>query len=121
MPAKAARKVEAKPATAALAREYLKLERKIEPERKRQAEIKTQLVAVATERGNFREVVPGFGHLTVSGNKDKEFKGRVLIADVAAFEVLRADQQERLLAAGVVSWADEYSNPTYGRVTPKLF
>lgn len=121
MPAKAARKVEAQSDARALAREYLDLELKIKPERDRQAELRTELTRIATDRAeSFREVFAGLGQLSVSGDKGKKFKGDFLVVDEQVYAALTESRRAKL-PIGLIYNESRYSDPTYGRVTPKLF
>jgi hypothetical protein len=83
--------------------------------------IKAELKQLATDAGNFQEVIAGKGKVSVAGKKDKTFKGDLPVLDADKFKALTDAKREQLLAQGVVKIEPQYSGAFYGSVSVDLF
>lgn len=84
--------------------------------------LKEQLKQFATDLGtSFREVFPGKGRVSASGNKPGEFIGDVPELVIDEWKSLTDAKRQKLLEQGLVKITPTTSRPGYGRVTVDTF
>lgn len=102
-----------------LVHQLLDLERTIAGELAEIAALKAELRNRAAD-GGFRINVPEKGVVTVSGGSAAAFKGLMPTIDGALFLALDQAERARLLDAGVVSMAEQWSRGSSSSVTVRL-
>ena len=105
---------------AALCRELLDIEREHREVFARIDAIKADLKRIAAAEGSFREDFPGLGHVSVSPEKPKTYKGDLPVLSGDAWLALKQKQRDRLVADGLVRIEPQYTGAYYGRVDAKL-
>lgn len=108
------------PMRAELCRELLDIELEHRETFERIDTIKAQLKLIATVDGQFREVIPGLGHVSVSPEKAKSYKGDLPVLVCDAWLALKEKQRDKLVTDGLVKIEPQYSGAYYGRVEAKL-
>lgn len=119
--AAAAKKPDPEQHRLALARELVGIHIKHRADFGRADELKTELKKIATDEGNFREVIAGQGKVSVAGEKEQEFLGNVPEIVPEKFNALSAAEQRKLVRSGLVQIVPSYKAPYYGRVKVDLF
>lgn len=115
-----ARKKAKAPTRAELCRELLDLELEHKDVFERMDAIKADLKLIATVDGSFREVFPGLGHVSVSPEKPKTYKGDLPVLVGETWLALKDKQRDKFIADGLVKIEAQYSGAYYGRVEAKL-
>lgn len=108
-----------KPDRKALCEELLTLHKKHAEAFAREAEIKSELKADATE--NFQIRIEKLGIVKVSAPRPKACTGTAPEVVVEAFLRLPERERKRLLERGIVIEAEQWKNAYYGSVTAELF
>lgn len=114
------RKTVTPPTRLELCRELLQLRIDNGPALSRMDAIKTELKAIATKDGKFRETFVGIGYVSVSPESAGKFKGDFPIVNVEAWKALKPARQDKLIEDGIVKIESQYSGAYYGAVTVKL-
>ena len=107
-------------ARAELCRELLDIELEHRAMFERMDAIKAQLKQIAGNDGQFREVFPGFGHVSVSPAKPKTFKGELPVLVGEAWLALKDTRRDKLIADGLVKIEPQFTGAYYGRVDVEL-
>ncbi|HEX4041076.1 MAG TPA: hypothetical protein VHY10_05195 [Xanthobacteraceae bacterium] len=103
----------------ALCRELLTLAKKNESDLARMKEIKSDLLAGATE--NDKVKIPGLGVVKISAPKPKECTGIAPELKIEIFLALEPRERKELIKRGLVIEAEQWKGAYYGGVTPELF
>lgn len=108
-----------KPDREALCEELLKLQKKHEADFTRIKEIKSDLLAGATE--NCKVTVDRLGTVKISAPKPKECTGVAPELKIEAFLALDARERKDLMKRGLVAEVEQWKGAYYGSVTAELF
>jgi hypothetical protein len=103
----------------ALCRELLNLHKKHEGDFARIKEIKSELLANASE--NDKISIKDLGVVKISAPKPKECTGIAPELKIDAFLKLEPRERKDLIKQGLVVEAEQWKNAYYGAVTPELF
>lgn len=103
-----------------LAEERVRIERKLTPHYDRIETIGTELKAIATKFGEFKEEFAELGSVTVAGALEAEFKGNVPQIQTEAWLALKELDRKRLIKSGVVKIEKQWGKASHGRVTVKV-
>ncbi|MGH6875923.1 MAG: hypothetical protein ACREHV_00950 [Rhizomicrobium sp.] len=103
----------------ALCRELLNLHRQHADDFARIKEIKSELLAGATE--NDKITVKDVGVVKISAPKPKECTGVAPELKIEAFLGLEPRERKDLIKRGLVIEAEQWKGAYYGAVTPELF
>lgn len=108
-----------KPDVQVLCDELLRLAKEHEADFARIKEIKSELLAGATE--NAKITVNGLGVVKISAPKPKECTGVAPELKVHAFLALEARERKDLIRRGLVAEVEQWKGAYYGAVTPEIF
>ena len=104
-----------------LALERLDIERRLEPDNTRIAEIEAELKKIATDAGDsFREQFPDGSYVNVDPGHAAEFKGNVPQIQTEKWNTLAELERKRILKTGAVKIVSSFGKASNGRVTVKV-